>query len=155
MCGSFFAGAVGRKRPAHGGPTGDKQQEPGRLTGLEDHIDLAAVFQDFPGAGEAGRNHEAVACAHGLGVAIGITQYGNALEDLAVFVLGVAHRPLADSAFPDAGAELAAGAAVVVAHALLGVALEHFLLGWTIVFGGGVGLGEVDDLLDVHLAYPW
>src|SRR5690606_14087019 len=68
----------------------------------------------------------------------------------AVLVLGVVDRPLSRRAFPDARVELAAGAAVVVAHALLGVALEDLLGGGTVVLGRGGGRGEVDDLLDVH-----
>src|SRR5690606_19700577 len=111
------------------------------LLGLEDHVDLAAGFQHFPGAGKTGGNHEAVAGAYGLGIAVGITQHGHALEDLAVLVFGVVHRPLAHCAFPDAGAELAAGAAVVVAYALLGVSLEYFFRSGTVVFGGRSGLG--------------
>lgn len=81
LCTTFNGG----KKPARGGPKGDKQQqdsgwrEPARhfpvkcLLGFEDHVDLAAGLEHLPGAGKAGRNHEAVARAHGLGVAIGIT----------------------------------------------------------------------------------
>ena len=70
---------------------------------LKRHIDLAARLQHFPGAFEAGRDDEAIARTQGLAVAIAVTQHGNALHDLAIFVLGEIHRPLAD------GAKLVAG----------------------------------------------
>ena len=73
---------------------------------LEDHVDLAAGFQHFPGAAEAGRDDEAVAGAQGLAVALGVTQDRYALQDFAVFVLGVVHRPLPDCAFPHANTHL-------------------------------------------------
>ena len=120
---------------------------------LEDHVDLAAGFQHFPGAAEAGRDDEAVAGAQGLAVALGVTQDRYALQDFAVFVLGVVDRPLPWRAFPDAGVELAARAGVVVGDALRRVAFEDFLRCRAVVFRGGVGLGEINDLVDVHRAF--
>ncbi|MCY1540703.1 hypothetical protein D9M68_763570 [compost metagenome] len=69
-------------------------------------------------------------------------------------MFGVVHRPVAHRALPDAHVELAAGAGVVVAYALLGIALENLLGRRAVVLRGGGGLGEVDDLLDVHFVVP-
>lgn len=117
---------------------------------LEDYIHLAARLQHFPGADEAGRDHEAVAGAHGLGVAFAVAQHGNALENFAVFVFAVTHRPLADIAFPNAGIELVAGAGVVVAYLLLRVALENLFRGRAVAFGAAVTLVEINDGVDSH-----
>ncbi len=105
---------------------------------LEDHVDLAAGFQHFPGAAETGRDDEAVAAAHGFGVALGVTDDRHALQDFAVFVFAVVDRPLPWRAFPDAAVELAARAGVVVGDALRGVAGEDFLGGRAVVFRAGV-----------------
>src|SRR3990167_9312118 len=94
---------------------------------LEDHIDLAAVFQHFPGAAEAGRDDETVAGADGLAVALGVTDDRHALQNFAVLVLGVADGPLAGRALPDTDVELPARAAVMVGDALRRVTLEDFL----------------------------
>src|SRR5690606_26411617 len=135
---------------------GASRKAAGRASGLgfEDHIDLAAGLQYFPGALEAGRDDEAVAGAHRPGIAVLIADHRHALQNLAVLVFGVVDGPLAYRAFPDARVELAAGAAIVVAHTLFGIALDDLFGGGTIVFRCGCGAGEVDDLINAHGDFP-
>ena len=77
---------------------------------LEHHVNLAAGLKYFPGALEACRNDESVTCTQRLRIAGLVTQHRYAVDDLAVLMFGVTHRPLADRAFSHARCKLTAWA---------------------------------------------
>ncbi|MNJ74919.1 hypothetical protein D3C77_719240 [compost metagenome] len=76
------------------------------------------------------------------------------MDDLAVLMLGVVHRPLPHLTFPHPGSKLPARARIVVVDRLVGLALENFFRRRAVAFGLGENLGEVDDAVDAHGAVP-
>lgn len=112
------------------------------------------MLQYFPCPFEARGDDKAISGAQGLGVTFMVTQNGNALHDLAVFVLGVIDGPLAHSSFPHSGVHLPTGAVVVVVDNLFGAAFEHLFRGRAKTLSLGIGSAEVDYACDTHLCYP-
>ena len=121
---------------------------------LKDYVNLPTWLEHFPRPFEARRDDKAITGAQGLGVTFMVTQNGNALHDLTVFVLGVIDCPLANSTFPYTGVHLPTGAVVVVVDNLFRAAFEHLFRGRAKTFSLGIGSVEVDYASDAHLCYP-
>src|SRR5262249_38093304 len=84
--------------------------------GLEDRVDLGAVLQHFPGADEAGGDHEGIARTEGCALPVCALDDDTSLRHDAQLVLRIAHAPLAAARRPAPGEELLRGIAEEVAH---------------------------------------
>src|SRR5262245_33175976 len=104
-------------------------QEVRRSTRLENRVELATVLDDFPGPGEARRDHETVSGPELPAFALVAGHDHGARDQMAEFVFRVLHAPLAARARPDAREELFAAVGEVIPHRVLGVARQQ-ALGW-------------------------
>jgi hypothetical protein len=91
-------------------------------SGLVDDVDLLRRLDDFPGTDEAPGHDHAVTGRNGHGIAGGVGNDADTLQDLAILLLGVGDAPFADLAAPQSGEELSAGVGVMLPDALLGIA---------------------------------
>src|ERR1700760_3252786 len=106
-------------------PTGAHPSSAGSAARLENSVNLAAILQHLPGAGEPRGHHESIARAKGMPLA------GFTLDDDATgchnaqLVFRVAHAPFAACRAPPAGEELLGRIAEVVGYAGDRVARDH------------------------------
>src|SRR5262245_26445405 len=92
---------------------------------LEDRVELAAVFDYFPGAFESARHHEAVPGGELPHIAIHTGHAHASFSEMAELMLCVTDTPLAARAGPHAGKELIARICVVIPDRELGLAGEQ------------------------------
>src|SRR5580704_12722435 len=97
------------------------------LTRLKYRVDLAAIFEDFPGTDKPGRYHEAVTAAKLKPLALLARKHDLPPEQMAKLVLGVAHDPTTTRCLPHAGKELLRGFVEVVPYGELRVARQQAL----------------------------
>src|ERR1700733_461369 len=115
------------------------------LSGLVDDVDLLGRLDNFPGANKAPGNDHAVTRRDGHGVAGGVGNNADSLQDLAVLLLGVGDVPFANLAAPQPGEELSAGVGVVLPHALAGIARDQLLTGQEVLLCGRARGFELAD----------
>src|SRR6516165_8883082 len=83
---------------------------------LEDGVDLRAVLDDLPGAGEAGRDHERIAGSKAAALAARALDGDLAGGHHAQLILGVAHAPFTARRRPAPGKKLLTDVAEIIAH---------------------------------------
>src|SRR4051812_21190021 len=95
------------------------------MRALEDRIQLAAIFQDFPRADEAPGHDEGVAGAELQPLAVLARHGDEAGHQMTKLMLGVAHAPTAASRCPNAAKELLCWIRVVIPHRQPRIAFEE------------------------------
>src|SRR6185295_4909923 len=96
---------------------------------LENDVELAAVFKNFPRTFEAARHHETVPRREFPTLASNIGDPHASFGHTAEFVLNVVHAPLTSRAGPNTGEALVARVAVVIPERQLWLARQQIFRG--------------------------